>query len=125
MERDTMRVAGLGFRHGANEQSLADALARAGGEVDALATPADKAEAPAIVALAQTLGLPVVAVPGLDLRAAPTLTHSDRVMAKRGTGSVAEAAALAAAGPGARLVAARVVSGDRMATCAIATGEVE
>ncbi|NNK15876.1 MAG: precorrin methylase, partial [Sulfitobacter sp.] len=35
-------------------------------------------------------------------------------------GSLAEAAALAAAGPNARLVAARVVSGDGMATAAIA-----
>ena len=34
----------------------------------------------------------------------------------------AEAAALAAAGPGARLLGPRVVSADRMATCALAEG---
>ena len=35
-------------------------------------------------------------------------------------GSVAEAAALAAAGPGARLLAPRMISADRMASCALA-----
>jgi cobalt-precorrin 5A hydrolase len=43
-------------------------------------------------------------------------------LAARGVGSVAEAVALAAAGPGARIVVARVISSDRMATCAIAQG---
>ena len=35
-------------------------------------------------------------------------------------GSLAEAAALAAAGPGATLVVNRIISSDGMATCAIA-----
>ncbi|ENO84722.1 hypothetical protein C666_16775, partial [Thauera linaloolentis 47Lol = DSM 12138] len=43
--------------------------------------------------------------------------------AARGCGSVAEAAALAAAGQGARLLAIRHISPDRSATCAIAQGE--
>ncbi len=54
------------------------------------------------------------------LAAQPVLTRSERVAERFGTGSVAEAAALAAAGPGARLVAPRVVSTDGMATAAIA-----
>lgn len=116
-----MIVAGLGFRSAAAAASLRDALARAGdGEVAALATAADKAGAAAIVDLAAELGLPVIAVAPADLAAQPVATRSPRVAALRGTGSVAEAAALAAAGPGARLLGPRAVSGDGMATAALA-----
>ncbi|MHA6346914.1 cobalamin biosynthesis protein, partial [Roseivivax sp. CAU 1761] len=43
--------------------------------------------------------------------------------ARYDTGSVAEAAALAAAGPGARLLGPRAVSPDGCATCALAQGK--
>jgi cobalt-precorrin 5A hydrolase len=52
-----------------------------------------------------------------------TPTQSQLVSEKFGTGSIAEAAALAAAGPRARLIATRVVSRDRTATAAIAEGD--
>lgn len=116
-------IAGFGFRAAATPASLHDALARAGGAaraLAALAVPADKAGAPCLVALAQALGAPVVAVSPEALRAAPTATASARVIALRGTGSVAEAAALAAAGQGARLAGPRAISTDRLATCALA-----
>jgi cobalt-precorrin 5A hydrolase len=45
-------------------------------------------------------------------------THSERVIALKGVPSIAEAAALAAGGPSARLLAPRVVLGP--ATCALA-----
>jgi cobalt-precorrin 5A hydrolase len=48
------------------------------------------------------------------------MTQSARVRERFGTGSVAEASALAAAGPGARLLGPRVISGDGLATAAIA-----
>jgi len=54
-----------------------------------------------------------------------TLTKSEFVKARFGTGSVAEAAALAAAGRHARLISTRTVSQDRTATAAIAEGEGE
>jgi cobalt-precorrin 5A hydrolase len=58
------------------------------------------------------------------MNATVTLTDHARVRALRGSGSTAEAAALAAAlmhaGPGATLLNPRVVSADRLATCAIA-----
>ena len=97
-----------------------DALARAGGAdgVTHLATLA--AKAPGLEPLGRTLGLPVVALPPDHLKDQPTLTRSDRVQALHGTGSVAEAAALAAAGPGARLRGPRAASGDGTATAAIA-----
>lgn len=52
-----------------------------------------------------------------------TPTQSELVAEKFGTGSVAEAAALVAAGPRARLIATRAVSRDRTATAAIAEGD--
>lgn len=115
-----MIVAGFGFRSGATLAALQDALARAGGpdEVTHLATVAGKAGGLAL--LAKVLGLPVVAVSPEVLQAQPVLTHSERVDALFGTGSVAEAAALSAAGPGARLWGPRVVSANGQATAAIA-----
>lgn len=113
-----MIVAGFGFRRAATLDSLADALAATGGAPDALATAADKASA--LAPLAARLGLPVHAVAPEALSAARTRTDSTASRTHRGTGSVAEAAALAAAGPGARLLAARAISSDRMATCALA-----
>lgn len=117
-----MRVAGFGFRAAASSDSLADALDRAGGPagVSALAAPADKAGAAALAELAARLRLPVRAVAQGRLAAMPTLTEAPRVRAARATGSVAEAAALAAAGPGAHLTGPRAISADRTATCAIA-----
>ena len=122
-----MRVAGLGFKSDANIEALRDALAAAGGPggLDALATASDKADAAALISLARELGLAIKAVPAETLARVETSTHSARVESMRGTGSLAEAAALAAAGRDARLVATRVVSRDRTATAAIAEGEGE
>lgn len=116
-----MIVAGIGLRKDATVESLRSAMALAGADsATAIATPDDKADHPALVALAAELKLPIVRVSHDDLVAQDTQTQSKLVAQKRGTGSVAEAAALAAAGQGATLKAARVVSDDRMATCAIA-----
>lgn len=122
-----MIAAGFGFRGAATVESLRDALERAaaGRPVTILAAPADKADAEALRRLAETLGLPVVAVAAAELAAIDTPTRSPRVVAARGTGSMAEAAALAAAGRAgpARLLGPRAVSADRLATCAIAVTE--
>jgi len=120
-----MRVAGIGFRGAASVTSLLDAIARAGGGADLLATAAAKVEAPVARALAAELGVPLRGVPRESLAAEKVLTHSTRVAQRFGTGSVAEAAALAAAGPGARLLGPRAVSGDGLATAAIAVGRNE
>lgn len=118
-----MRVAGIGFRRDAPLAALRQALAVAGGgKVDLLATASDKADAPQFVALAHELRVPVRAVLPGELAKQDTLTQSSRMRARYATGSLAEAAALAAAGPGARLLAARSVSKDGMATAAIAEG---
>lgn len=117
-----MIVAGFGFRGAATLESLLDAFAQVGGRADALAVPRDKAGAACLIALAKSLLLPVLAIAPALLQAQDTDTRSGRVIAKRGTGSVAEAAALAGAGPGARLVRTRVISWDRLATAALAEG---
>jgi cobalt-precorrin 5A hydrolase len=123
MERDAMKVvAGFGFQAGTTTEALAEVLAAAGPgkAVTHLATLEPKATG--LAGLAQRLGLPVVAVPLAKVRATPTPTQSQRVQALYGTGSIAEAVALAAAGPGARLCGPRVVSADGTATAAIAEG---
>jgi cobalt-precorrin 5A hydrolase len=118
-----MIVAGFGFRRAATAESLLDALDKARGpQAPALlATAEDKAAAPAFQALSARLGLPIHAVTLDALSQVGTPTRSATVRALRGSGSVAEAAALVAAGPGASLLGPRAVSADRMATCALAT----
>lgn len=120
-----MIVAGFGFRAATDVVSLQDAFARAAGgtRVTALATAADKATSPAFRQLAQALALPIHAIAQSDLTSIETQTQSAAALAARETGSVAEASALAAAGQGARLLAPRQISTDRMATCALAQGE--
>ncbi|WP_333834152.1 cobalamin biosynthesis protein [Rubrimonas sp.] len=117
-----MIVAGFGFRRSATAESLADALGRAGGpaRVRAVASAADKAASSPFLRFADALGLPVVAVSEKDLGRQSTVTLSAASLSARGVGSVAEAAALAGAGPGARLLSARVISADGLATCALA-----
>lgn len=119
-----MRVAGLGFRSSAPVSALAEALAlaeaEAGVSVAALASADGKAHAPSICALGLARGLPVLAV---SVEGVETPRQSARVQARFGTGSVAEAAALKAAGAGARLLVGCVVSSDGMATAAIAVGD--
>ena len=120
-----MRVAGLGFRRVTTLSSLRDALEKAGGGATILATAGDRADSPALVALAAELGLSIAPVRPEMLAAQRTPTQSERALSRYGTGSLAEAAALAIAGRGARLLGSRVVSDDGCATAAIAEGEDE
>ncbi|WP_170349253.1 MULTISPECIES: cobalamin biosynthesis protein [Ruegeria] len=119
-----MIVAGLGFSSTATLDSLRAAFDRAsdGQRVDALATVADKDGHPALIEFASAIALPLHFVAPADLAGQRTLTCSNRSRATYGTGSVAEASALAAAGSGARLTSPRQISDDRLATCAIAIG---
>ena len=117
-------VAGLGFRHATASTEIlalvAQACAAAGLPLARLATAADRAGEPAVRAVAEILGRPLDAVPPEALIAvdAAVPTRSHRIEASRRVGSVAEAAALAAAGPGATLLLRRIASAG--ATCALA-----
>ncbi|MFD1950382.1 cobalamin biosynthesis protein [Sphingomonas arantia] len=116
-----MIVAGFGYRSGATPASLHAALAACETTPTALAAPADKLAT--LTSLAEELGLPLIPVSPTALSAAETQTNSPASRAARDTGSVAEASALAAAGPDAQLLVPRRISPDRMATCAIAQGK--
>ncbi|MEM1431099.1 MAG: cobalamin biosynthesis protein, partial [Pseudomonadota bacterium] len=98
-----MIVAGFGFRRAATAGSLADALRAAqlaaGATAGALATVDRKASA--LAPMASRAGMGLIAVPEAELRRQVTATQSGASRGSYGTGSVAEAAALAAAGPGA------------------------
>lgn len=122
-----MIVAGIGCRRGAAAQdveaALRAALAHAGiaaTALDAIATMDGKDREPGISTVAKKLGVRVVSLPESELKAvsARAATHSPRVLALHGVPSVAETAALAAAGPQAQLIAARRIVGG--ATCALA-----
>jgi cobalt-precorrin 5A hydrolase len=123
----TMIVAGIGCRRGAAardvEAAIRAALARAGlaaDALDAIATMLGKDEEPGIVAAAKAFGLRVVGLEQKELEAASAraATRSARVLARTGVPSVAETAALAAAGADARLIGTRLVVGG--AACALA-----
>ncbi|NTT87667.1 cobalamin biosynthesis protein [Tabrizicola fusiformis] len=118
-----MRVAGIGFRKGTPLATLRGVLAAAealGGAAEALASTAEKAADARMRALAAERHLPLLAVAVAGIA---TPTHSPRIAARFGTGSLAEAAALAGAGAGARITVARITAPDGMATCAMAETE--
>lgn len=122
-----MIVAGIGCKRGAAagdvEAAIRAALARAGvaaTALDAIATMIGKNQEPGIAAAAKNLGIRIVALQQSELEAAGAraVTRSERVLALTGVPSVAETAALAAAGADARLIAPRLVVGG--AACALA-----
>ena len=127
-----MIIAGVGCRKGAAaaeiEAAIAAALRESGlgaTSLDLIATAKAKEAEPGIAAAAAALGVRLVLVQAVDLAAvdARTVTHSERVRRHMGISSVAEVAALAAGGPSARLLVARIAVGP--ATCALATTGAE
>lgn len=117
-----IRVLGIGFRTVIEPQSLLR-FAQTFGPVDLLATSAQKAGEEITQELARALGVGLVAVAPHAIRAQPTPSVSPRIMARFGTGSLAEAAALVAAGPRAGLLQFRQVSPCGRATGAVAEGQ--
>jgi cobalt-precorrin 5A hydrolase len=121
-----MMVAGIGCRRGASaaaiESAITAALAHAGlasKRLDLIATAAFKGDEPGIAAAAAARGVRLILVAQADLEHANGRATQSRLVAElMGVGSVAEAAALAAGGPSARLVVPRIVVGP--ATCALA-----
>ncbi|MCM3564736.1 cobalamin biosynthesis protein [Hydrogenophaga intermedia] len=122
-------VAGLGFRHHTSCHALRQVLEQAVQSaqhdqhvpmlLQALATAQDKCDHPALAQLAAELGLPVASVPLAYVRAQST-QPSPHAPARYGFQSLAESAALAAAGQGAVLASRRHISADGTATAAIA-----
>jgi cobalt-precorrin 5A hydrolase/precorrin-3B C17-methyltransferase len=128
--RPASLVIGVGSSSGADPEGLwslaVETLAGAGvsrASVGEVATLDRKAGEPAIVALAARLGVPVRTFDAAALRAVVTggrvPNPSQAVDAAVGTPSVAEAAALLAAGPDSTLVATKQVATRRDATVAV------
>lgn len=117
-----MIVAGFGFRGSASLESLLDAYAQAtaGQKANALATLSDKACSPVFSDFARRVSLPAHHIAPEKTVGVETVTNSPYSRAMRQTGSVAEATALAAIGTNAKIIQPRVVSRDRLATCALA-----
>ncbi|MGJ5208231.1 cobalamin biosynthesis protein [Bradyrhizobium sp. HKCCYLR20261] len=92
-------------------------------EITVIATAADKQDEPGIIETAKRLQRPLLGIAADELSAVAdlTVTRSDRVQRLKGVPSVAETAALAAAGRNARLILPRLAHAS--ATCAIAEGE--
>ena len=121
-------VAGIGCRKGVPaadiEAAIGAALERAGrplARIELIATATSKRKEKGIAEAASARGVPLVFVAPADLEIASArgATWSDRVFALAGVPSVAEAAALAASGPKAKLILPRIVLGP--VTCALAS----
>jgi cobalt-precorrin 5A hydrolase len=124
---ETMIVAGIGLRRNAEAHEIVAlveaALQRAAlppGSLTRIATLVSLVDHPAVQVASGTLGIPAVAVGDDALAAAaPAMrTVSEKSLAAHGIGSVAEAAALGGAGPGASLLLERIASAA--VTCALA-----
>ena len=120
-------VIGAGASRDADPEALAATVRRALDDtgrspecVSAVATIDLKADEAAIVELARALRVPLVTFPAGVLSRVDVPNPSEVVAAAVGSSSVAEAAALAAAGPGGTLVGEKMVSGHRDSTVAIA-----
>ena len=124
MKARALHVAGFGFRREATVGSLGQALDQLidqSGAIDKLA--AARSMLPLVEELGRLRHIEVIAVSDAELPTVTTLTHSAQSLQTRGTGSVAEAVALLAAGPGATLLGPRIISADRQATAALALAE--
>ncbi|MFS8153375.1 cobalamin biosynthesis protein [Vreelandella titanicae] len=125
MTAQALHVVGFGFRREATLASIAqalDQLIEQYGAIDKLA--AARSMLPLVEELGQLRHIEVIAVADAELPTVATLTHSAQSLQARGTGSVAEAVALLAAGQNARLVGPRIISANRQATAALALSEV-
>jgi cobalt-precorrin 5A hydrolase len=131
MERQQMSrlVIGLGFRDQASAAAIGEvllaAIVQAGSQPSLIAVPDDKSGHAGLLAAAMGAKLPIAGVTREAMRRADpgVATRSAQIENRRGVGSVCEAAALAAAGFGARLIVGRLVSSDRTATAAAAIRE--
>ena len=115
-------TAGIGLRPGTSEADIEACLTQtlAADAIKRLATLASRRDEPGLAAVAQAHDLSLVAIPDEALAGfeAACATRSTRISGLYGVGSVAEAAALAAAGPGATLIQPRIATAR--VTCALA-----
>lgn len=117
-------IAGVGLRRGCPAEEIAAlvrrACAEAGRSVSALAAPAFRRDEAGLGGAAAQLGVGLLWVEREALEAVQARCPTRSVAAERmvGISSVAEGSALAAAGPGGRLLLARIAA--PRSTCALA-----
>lgn len=120
-----MIAIGIGCRKNCGSAEIIDLIHRASLSAGVpivgarLFTIAAKQGEAGLIEAASALDLPLIFLPVGALAQIEPATRSDRVTALFGIPSVAEASALAGAGPGAQLFGPRIASAS--ATCAIAT----
>ncbi|MFO1084289.1 MAG: cobalamin biosynthesis protein [Reyranellaceae bacterium] len=126
--QEAVIVAGVGFRLGTTAEEIEalvrQALVLHGAErLDLLVTEAGKADEPGFQEAGRRLSVDVAACTAADLQSVSDklLTRSARVLKATGLPSIAEAAALVAAGRNSRLLGPRVAAAR--ATCALAVGD--
>ncbi|MEL7048175.1 MAG: cobalamin biosynthesis protein [Pseudomonadota bacterium] len=126
---EAMIAAGIGFNSQATAGEIVDLVQAAlsarrlsAEDLSVLATELSKASDGRAQRAAMVLAVPLLGLPREDLEAesARAITSSQRVQAIVGVPSVAECAALAAAGAMPELLGARLANG--VATCALAKG---
>ncbi|MBT8154350.1 cobalamin biosynthesis protein [Epibacterium ulvae] len=117
-----MKIAGLGFRSTVTPSALQHALTQIETDIDALAVLETKATTAGFHSFAETSDMALLFVPEDEIRDIKTPTQSPRIQSRFGTGSVAEALALAAAYRygSARLISPRLATADGLATVALA-----
>jgi cobalt-precorrin 5A hydrolase len=127
-----MIALGIGCRRDTPVEDIDAIIAQALGAaslaadtISVLATESGKASEPGLVEAARRLGRPLRGIGASALADVSHLavTHSERVQRLKGVPSVAETAALAAVGPGGRLILPRIANAT--ATCALASNEPE
>jgi cobalt-precorrin 5A hydrolase len=125
-----MIVAGMGFRRGVSAEEIEFALAQTlaslksdQANLQCIAVPSRKGDerALATVVQARRVELVLVAQNALEAAGSRTVSHSIRSLEAMNVPSVAEAAALAAAGENGMLLRSRQIYG--LVTCAIAQSE--
>ncbi len=125
-----MIALGIGCRRDASVEEVEAVIVQAltaarltAADVGVIATISGKMDEPGVIEAAKRLGRPLLGIPNDAIASVADLavTRSDRVHRLKGVPSVAETAALAAAGRNARLILARMANAS--ATCAMAEGE--
>lgn len=124
-----MLACGIGCRRGTSAEEIQVAIEAARvnagfvGHIAVLVTETTKVEEPGLQEVARRLGVALVSFSAEELRgvAGSVPTFSETALQHKGTPSVAEAAAVLAAGKNARLLGPRWASATT--TCAFAVGD--
>jgi cobalt-precorrin 5A hydrolase len=120
-------IAGFGFRQSATSHSFSSLLARTGygNRIDKIAVPADKAGHPEFIRFCAETGVEIIPIDRHQIAHIQTPSQSEASQHYRQTGSVCEAVALCAAGENSVIISHRLISDDRLASCAISAPSVE